>query len=376
MAGVNNAKDYYTLMGFGHEDPETGAVVVDNTILQGGIISVYYLGTLVGALGGGKFSDMYGRIKSIALGALIAIFGASLQCSAQNHSWMICARLINGFGTGILNAIVPVYATETADYTSRGQFVAVEFTLNIFGVVVAYWLEFGCSKYQGGTGQFTWRFPIAFQIAPLILLFVVCWAFPESPRWLTKVGRGDEARYILGRLRGEGGADEGKAQAEYEDIENVVQLEKDTASEQHYYKMLFGIGSGKLHTGRRVQLVIWLQIMQEWIGIAGVTIYSPTVSPLTCFIRSLLTLNRSSESLAFQMSKSAGLQVSTRSLTCFPPSSVCSLLTALADDGHYTGVRSHKASPCSWLEASANLQKIPATSRLAMQLLRWCSCSR
>ena len=51
------------------------------------------------------------------------------------------ARLINGWGTGILNAIVPVWATETAEHTSRGQFIAIEFTLNIFGVVVAYWLE-------------------------------------------------------------------------------------------------------------------------------------------------------------------------------------------------------------------------------------------
>jgi hypothetical protein len=36
--------------------------------------------------------------------------------------------------------------------------------------------------------------------------------------------------------------------------------------------MFTGQGSGDLHTGRRVQLVIWLQIMQEWVGIAGVTI--------------------------------------------------------------------------------------------------------
>jgi hypothetical protein len=83
---------------------------------------------------------------------------------------------------------------------------------------------------------------------------------------LTKVGRGDEARYILGRLRGEDGEDEGKAQAEYEDVCNVVKLEKETASEQHYYKMLFGTSSGKLHIPRRVNLVIWLQIFQEWIG--------------------------------------------------------------------------------------------------------------
>ena len=36
--------------------------------------------------------------------------------------------------------------------------------------------------------------------------------------------------------------------------------------------MLFGYKTGKLHLGRRVQLVIWLQIMQEWVGIAGVTV--------------------------------------------------------------------------------------------------------
>lgn len=98
MAGVNNAPDYYRLMKFGHTDPETGAVVVDNSILQGGIVSVYYLGTLIGALAGGSFADKRGRIKTIALGAAWAVFGATLQCSAQNHNWMICARLINGVG--------------------------------------------------------------------------------------------------------------------------------------------------------------------------------------------------------------------------------------------------------------------------------------
>jgi hypothetical protein len=41
----------------------------------------------------------------------------------------------------MLNAITAVWATETAEYTSRGQFVAIELTVNIFGVVVAYWLE-------------------------------------------------------------------------------------------------------------------------------------------------------------------------------------------------------------------------------------------
>lgn len=119
-------------MGFGHKGAD-GGVVVTNDILQGGIVSVYYLGTLVGALGGGWFGDRFGRIKTIFLGAAIGVVGAVLQTSAMDHQWMICARLVNGWGTGILNSIIPVWATETAEHTSRGQFIAIEFTLNIFG---------------------------------------------------------------------------------------------------------------------------------------------------------------------------------------------------------------------------------------------------
>ena len=91
MGGVNNAKDYIDTMGFGYVDPD-GKVHVTKSILQGGIVSVYYLGTLCGALFGGWVGDKIGRIKSMGLGAAWAIFGASLQCSSQNHVWMIMGK--------------------------------------------------------------------------------------------------------------------------------------------------------------------------------------------------------------------------------------------------------------------------------------------
>ncbi|KAL9098322.1 MAG: hypothetical protein Q9163_006000 [Psora crenata] len=142
MGGVNGNRHYASTMGFGTWNERRGVVDIHHPLLQGGIIAVYYLpGTLFGAFLGGWFGDRYGRINTIAAASVWAIVGASLQSSATNAEFMFCARVLNGIGTGILNAITPVWATETASHTSRGQFVAIEFTLNIFGVVVAYWIE-------------------------------------------------------------------------------------------------------------------------------------------------------------------------------------------------------------------------------------------
>ncbi|KAF9630652.1 hypothetical protein BFW01_g1214 [Lasiodiplodia theobromae] len=236
MGGVNESPHYVHLMGFGHVDA-TGKPIVTKTLLQGGI----------------------------------------------DADWMICSRLVNGVGTGILNAIVPTWASELADYSSRGAFIAMEFTLNIFGVVVAYWLAFGVSFIDEGRAPFRWRFPIGFQLVPLIFLILGCWVFPESPRWLCRVGRGEEALYILQRLRGTTGAEAGKAEAELAEIKDIVDLESKEAKRNSYFHMFFGIGSGRLHTGRRVQLVIWLQILQCWSGIAGITMYGPTLFALAGF---------------------------------------------------------------------------------------------
>lgn len=289
MGGVNQSTDYIRLMDLGHLG-EDGSPVITKTLLQGGIMAVFYLGTLVGALAGGAFGDRYGRIGTIGLGAIWGIFGAALQASAMNPSWMIGSRFVNGLGTGILNGIVPAWASELADYSSRGTFIAMEFTLNIFGVVVAYWLAYGVSFIDNGESEVRWRFPIAFQIFPLLFLLTCCWTFPESPRWLSKVGRHEEALYVLERLRGVDGEQAGLAQAEHNDIRRVIELEKSSEGTS-YIDMLFGIRSGRLHTGRRVQLVIWLQIIQCWTGIAGITMYGPSKSmeaPFT-FSQSLLS---------------------------------------------------------------------------------------
>ena len=236
--------------GLGYIDTD-GKPQITNSLLQGGIVSVYYLGTLVGCLLGGWIGDRIGRIKTIGVSAAWAIFGASLQCSAQNVNWMICARFLNGIGTGGLNAIVPVWSTETAPHSSRGMFIAIEFFLNIFGVVVAYWLGFGTSFIDDGNSEACWRIPIGFQILPLLGLFAICWFFPESPRYLIKIGRVEEGWYILRRLRGSTGQELANAEQELQDIKNIVELEKKDAKHTSYAAMLLGTGARELHMARR-----------------------------------------------------------------------------------------------------------------------------
>ena len=94
MGGVNTAPDYYhNTMKFGHPG-EDGTPVIDDTLKQGGIVSIYYLGTLIGCMVGGFIGDRFGRVKTIALGAAWGVIGACLQTTAQNATWMILGMLL------------------------------------------------------------------------------------------------------------------------------------------------------------------------------------------------------------------------------------------------------------------------------------------
>lgn len=329
MGGVNNAKNYIDLMRFGYTintEEDTNVPVITDSLLQGGIVASYYLGCLFGALFGGWMGDKVGRIKTIAFGAAWTIIGAALQTAAQNSDWMICCEkhplhcvygtlteassccqwhwyrhfechcTSLGYGDRRTYFTWPIhcYRIYAQYFWRRRRVLACIVSISIHGnkksslIICSY---SGLVYVDGGVTAFRWRFPIAFQIIPLFILLILVWFFPESPRWLTKVGREDEAVYVLKRLRGDGSnpADAGKAQAEFEDIRNIAELEKTSAHSTSYWSMITGKGSGRLHTGRRVQLVIWLQIMQEWVGIAGVTICS--FHPHTREMRATLTIS-------------------------------------------------------------------------------------
>src|SRR4051812_44995900 len=77
---------------------------------------------------------------------------------------------------------------------SRGKGLAIELAINIFGVMLSYWVDYGMS-FVPNDSQF--RFPIALQILFAIVTFVGMMYLPESPRWLIAHDRHEEAKEIL-----------------------------------------------------------------------------------------------------------------------------------------------------------------------------------
>jgi hypothetical protein len=196
---------------------------------------------------------------------------------------MLCARIIAGMGAGQLMSTVPSWTAEIAASHNRGKVVTATFMSNFVGISLVVWLGFGISFTTFGNGSFRWRFVFAANMLPIFPLVLLTLMMPESPRWLVKVGRRDEALEIIALARGQD-ANTIEVQHEFNEIIAADELEKEGAKRNSYWSMLLGIGYGDLHVARRVQLSFWLQVMTQFCtGIAAILIYSGYIFGLAGF---------------------------------------------------------------------------------------------
>lgn len=277
MGGVNSSPDYIDTVGIGSNG------VVDDVVHQGGIVSIYYLGAIVGCFAGGWLADRIGRINGIFFGAVFACIGGALQTATQSSDFILIARVVTGLGTGALTGIVPVFCSEVSESHHRGAFLGYVFIANYLGISVAYWISFGLAFMKGGPDNlegwspFRWRFLLGFQCIPAIILAIFIRFLPDSPRFLASVGRHEEALEVLEHVRGKPAGDP-EVEREYQEIVKVSEgAKKSTPIE--FAKILFAMehGHDSPHLTRRAWLCLWLQIMASWTGITAVTAYSPTL---------------------------------------------------------------------------------------------------
>jgi len=154
MSLINTNRSYLETMRISKESPVVGIIV-----------SVYYLGCAVGAVIASWFADRSGRKPSIfaclattVLGnILMFISGLSLNGSSTWEGGalvcMLTGRVILGLGVGGIDAVIPVYSSELASDEARGKALAQEFQMNIFGLLMAYAINFGVTHGLGKENQ-------------------------------------------------------------------------------------------------------------------------------------------------------------------------------------------------------------------------------
>jgi SP family arabinose:H+ symporter-like MFS transporter len=156
--------------------------------MHGFAIGSALYGTVLGALFGGWPTDFFGRKKTLlCIGVLYVI--SAVGCAFSNGVAMfILARVLGGIGIGISTVAAPLYISEIAPPAYRGRLAGM-FQFNIvFGILIA----FASNALLAGIGENAWRWMLGVAAFPSIVYTVMCFAIPESPRWL--IGRkGDRA---------------------------------------------------------------------------------------------------------------------------------------------------------------------------------------
>jgi len=185
------------------------------------------------------------------------------------------ARVVTGLGTGALTAIIPVYVSETSTSTGRGKFLGLVFIANYLGIAVAYWLDFGLAFVEGpygaGSSALRWRFLLAFQCLPAILLAAGIKMLPDSPRYYMSAGHPEKALEVLEAVRGGRTAETEREYAEMLAAGSNVK----PSSPIEFAKILVGRSDSKApHLARRAWLCLWLQIMASYTAITAVTAYA------------------------------------------------------------------------------------------------------
>ncbi|KAK8120031.1 general substrate transporter [Apiospora kogelbergensis] len=190
--------------------------------VTGGIVSAFQGGAILGTIFNMLFANRLGRRKTIFVGALISILGSSLQAGAVNMTMLIIGRFIGGVAVGQLTSTIPMYASELSDAKHRGMLSGLLQLMLSWGFFVAQWLGYGCSFV---TTQFSWRFPLAFQNLPGLILVSGIFFLQESPRWLLEKDRSEEALQSLQKLRS--GLDEHVIELEFREIRDVILADRE-----------------------------------------------------------------------------------------------------------------------------------------------------
>ncbi|TFW18042.1 MFS transporter [Duganella callida] len=202
----------------------------------GFIVAAVLLGSVLSSLFAGALADWIGRRWAMVLSGVLFTLSIPLIALADGYVPLLLGRLLQGVSGGLIGVIVPLYLAECLHARQRGRGAALFQLLLTIGLVAAAVVgllqaqsvetataaarQLGDSAREAAVfaaKDHAWRSIFWWCLTPGLVFTIGSLLLSESPRWLARRGRMEEARTALLRTRP---ADE--AEAELREIRQAL----------------------------------------------------------------------------------------------------------------------------------------------------------
>jgi SP family myo-inositol transporter-like MFS transporter 13 len=201
------------------------------------IVAAVLLGSVISTLFAGLLADWMGRKWLMALSGVMFVISIPMIALSHAYGTLVFGRLLQGTSAGLIGVVIPLYLAECLGAKNRGKGTGIFQWMLTFGFVVAgsitmyFSYRLGVITKLGDAAQIfafkdhAWRNTFWVSLPPGILFVIGSFMVAESPRWLFRRGRKDDAYAALLRSR-----TEEQARAELKEMEETAAAENAPAS--------------------------------------------------------------------------------------------------------------------------------------------------
>ncbi|MFK5635089.1 MULTISPECIES: MFS transporter [unclassified Ornithinimicrobium] len=163
---------------------------------QSWLLSIGFVGMALGATFGGMLADRYGRRTVFALTLVVYGLATGASAFATGLAVLLLLRFLVGIGLGAELPVASTLVSELSPTRIRGRMVvALESFWAVGWLLAALIGFFVVPRFDDG-----WRWAFALGLVPALWAVVVRWGLPESPLFLERRGRAEEAEAVVRRF--------------------------------------------------------------------------------------------------------------------------------------------------------------------------------
>ena len=185
----------------------------------GFVVAAVLLGSVLSSLFAGMIADLIGRRGAMLLAGLLFTASIPIMALASGYTPLLLGRLLQGISGGLIGVVIPLYLAEVLSPERRGRGAAMFQLLLTVGLVLAALIGLYHAHAVDAAAEAVRSLPVAQQaqelftvkdhawrtifwtcLAPGLLFCAGIFWLSESPRWLVRRGRIDEARRSLQRV--------------------------------------------------------------------------------------------------------------------------------------------------------------------------------